>query len=175
MKLKIVLITAVLSSLAFGGNKMLTVGDIAPNFELNDEKGTVQTLESFKDKNFVVLIFYPGDETPVCTQQLCEVRDDYSSFTANGAVIFAVNPASGQSHKKFSDKNKLPFPLLVDEKMAVASKYGVSGRMMNKRTVFVIGKDGRIVYAKHGKPPVSEILASIRSTGEDSLRIDLKK
>ena len=145
----------------FGGDSMLVKGATAPQFELKTADGVAVKLSDFRDKKFVVLIFYPGDETPVCTRQLCEIRDDYSSFEKRGAVVFGVNPGSDKSHNKFSRKNGFQFPLLVDVKSSVAERYLAKGAVMNKRTVYVVGKDGTIVFARRGKPPVAEILAAI--------------
>ena len=141
---------------------MLAVGTEAPGFKLVSHTGDTVTLASFKGFTSVVLIFYPGDETPGCTKQLCAIRDEYSSFEDKGAVVFGVNPASADSHKKFVEAQHYQFPLLVDEGSAVAAAYQAKGNIMNKRTVYVIGKDGKIVFAQKGKPPVSKILESIK-------------
>ena len=154
-----------------GSDTMLTVGTVAPSFELKDAGSTLYKLADFNDKKFVVLIFYPGDETPVCTKQLCEIRDDYTSFEKRDAVVFGVNPATGASHSKFAGKNKLQFPLLIDEKNSVAAAYGTKAAVMNKRTVYVIDKTGKIIFAQRGKPSVAEILAAIPST---TPKLDLK-
>lgn len=159
------------STICHGENAMLSKGDSAPEFSMSDQNGTIHNLSDYKGKYYVVLIFYPGDETPVCTQQLCEIRDDYSGFTKKGAVVFGVNPASGKSHKKFAEKNNLQFPLLIDTKATVAARYKVKGVMMNQRTVFVIDKDGKIIYAQKGKPPIAEILSSIPESEET--KVDL--
>jgi peroxiredoxin Q/BCP len=143
--------------------KVPSVGDTAYLFSLKDENGATHNMENFKGNKHIVLIFYPGDETPVCTKQLCEIRDEYAAFTSSNAVVFGVNPASDKSHKKFTDKNKFQFPLLIDQDATVAEAYGVKGALMNKRFVFVIGPDGKIVFAKKGKPPVAEILQSINN------------
>ena len=164
-----------LLSLSFGDNQMLNINDSAPEFSMLDQNGNSHNLSDFRGKQFVVLIFYPGDMTPVCTQQLCEIRDDYHAFSDNNAVVFGVNPASDKSHKKFATKNNLPFPLLIDNKMQTASKYKCKGAFMNQRTIYVIDKQGTIIYAKRGKPAVSEILASIKQTNENDLKIDLNK
>jgi peroxiredoxin Q/BCP len=142
--------------------KVPSVGDSAYLFSLQDENGTTHNLADFKGDKYIVLIFYPGDETPVCTQQLCEIRDDYAAFTGNNAVVFGVNPASDKSHKKFSEKNQFQFPLLIDQDAKVAKAYDVKGALMNKRYVFVIDPEGKIAFAKKGKPPVAEILQSIK-------------
>ena len=175
MKIATLIIAIVFYSLSFGENQMLKINDIAPEFSLTDQNGITYKLGDFRDQKFVVMIFYPGDQTPVCTQQLCEVRDDYTSLTANDAVVFGVNPASDKSHKKFAEKNSLPFPLLIDSKMQVAMKYKAKGLVMNQRTVYVIGKDGRVIFAKRGKPAVTEILNSIKSVNGNDLKMDLNK
>ena len=157
----IMIFVGILSLTVYGGGGMLTKGAVAPQFELMGADGITVKLSDFKGKKYVVLVFYPGDETPVCTQQLCEIRDDYTLFEKKGAVVFGVNPASDASHGKFSEKHGFQFPLLVDEKKKVAARYGAKGALMNKRTVYVIDKEGLIVFAQRGKPPVQEILAAI--------------
>lgn len=143
------------------GDDMLKVGTAAPEFSLSGHDNDTVSLSSFKGKNYVVLIFYPGDETPVCTQQLCEIRDDYSQFEQRGAVVFGVNPGSEKSHQKFAQKHSFQFKLLIDSKGAVAKLYSAKGAMMNQRTVYVIDKEGNIVFAQRGKPSVADILSSI--------------
>lgn len=145
----------------FGEDSALNIGDEAPAFTLQSDKGDTIRLSDYRGK-YVVLVFYPGNETPVCTKQLCEIRDDYSQFEKKNAVVFGINPGSMKSHKKFADKYAYPFPLLVDESKEVAKKYGVKGFLLIKRKVFVIGPDGILVYIKKGKPPVSEILENIK-------------
>jgi peroxiredoxin Q/BCP len=140
---------------------MLAIGSVAPEFSLVGQDNDTVSLSSYKDKNYVVLIFYPGDETPVCTQQLCEIRDDYSQFEQRGAVVFGVNPGSEKSHQKFVQKHSFQFKLLIDTKGAVAKLYSAKGALMNQRTVYVIDKEGKIVFAQRGKPPVANILSSI--------------
>jgi peroxiredoxin Q/BCP len=146
---------------------MLRVGDIAPDFTLADEKGNEVMLSSFLKKQFVVLIFYPGDQTPVCTKQLCGIRDEYQDFAEAGAVVFGINPGSALSHKKFSEKHDFQFKLLVDKDKSVARKYDVV--MMNlgplaviNRTVYVVGHNGMIIFAQRGTPSNEQILKAIR-------------
>ena len=141
---------------------LLKVGTIAPDFTLVSEKGDTVTLSTFRNIKTVVLVFYPGDNTPVCTQQLCEIRDDYSAFTKKGAVIFGINPADAKSHLAFAQKNAFPFPLLIDKDKKTAKSYGTYSKLMQKRTVYVIDKKGIIIYAQRGKPPVDEILKSFK-------------
>jgi peroxiredoxin Q/BCP len=125
--------------------------------------GDTVRLSDFAGKNHVVLIFYPGDETPGCTKQLCAVRDDYSLFEEKNAKVFGVNPADRKSHLKFVDRYNFQFPLLIDKGGTVAKKYGCGGVMI-KRTVYVIDPEGKIVYARQGLPDNEEILAAIDGT-----------
>ncbi|MBN1758782.1 MAG: peroxiredoxin [Chitinispirillaceae bacterium] len=159
--------TVVFATLGYGGDTMLTKGTEAPSFKLATAEGKPVKLDDFRDKKFVVLVFYPGDETPVCTQQLCELRDDYSSFEKCDAVVFGINPGSAKSHTKFSDKHQFQFPLLVDPKGSVAALYGAKGAIMNKRMVYIVDKSGKVIFAERGKPPVADILAAIPCGSED--------
>jgi|SRR5271157_4075076 len=148
-----------------GGGTMLEPGTQAPDFTLQSDKGDTVRLSDFKGKNFVVLVFYPGDQTPGCTHQLCAIRDDYSKFQEKGAFVFGINPADKESHRRFVEKQRYQFPLLVDADKKVAAQYGTNGWMI-QRTVFVIDKEGKIVYAKRGMPPDSEILEAISGKKE---------
>ena len=136
----------------------LAVGSRAPDFKLPDDGGHEVSLASLKGKN-VVLVFYPGDDTMVCRQQLCEFRDSWSKAQAKNTVIFGVNPQGERSHQKFHDKYHFPFPLLVDAGQKVAELYHTNGLFI-KRTVYLIGPDGVIRYGKRGKPAPEEVLAS---------------
>ncbi len=157
-----------------GGEQVLSLGSDAPDFSLRAQDSSTVQLSEFKDKNSVVLIFYPGDETPVCTKQLCEIRDDYSAFINKGAVVFGINPGSEKSHQKFAQKHNFQFKLLIDEKGEVARSYKAKGKVMNQRTVYVINPQGKVIYAQRGKPPVSEILASIPSADAKNEVPDIK-
>lgn len=134
----------------------LPVGSPAPGFTLPDEQGNLVSLENLRGRN-VVLVWYPGDDTPVCRAQLCEFRDRWEQLQALGIAVYGVNPAGESSHRRFRDKYQFPFPLLVDRGQKVGRLYRTSGLFV-RRTVYLIGKDGRIRYAKRGKPPVEELL-----------------
>ena len=136
----------------------LPVGSTAPDWTMLDQDGNPVALSSLRGKN-VVLVFYPRDETPVCRTQLCEFRDAWEDTKAKNAVVFGVNPQSASSHAGFRNANRLPFPLLVDEGGQVCNAYNTKS-LMTKRTVYLIGPDGMIRYARRGKPPVAEVLAS---------------
>lgn len=146
---------------ADGRSEMLEKGTVAPLFELATAEGKVVKLEEYRDAKYVVLVFYPGDMTPGCTKQLCEIRDDYSGFEQCDAVVFGVNGGSEESHTKFSEKYGFQFPLLLDKQNAIAELYGARGAIMNKRTVYVIDKSGEVLFARRGKPTPKEILAAV--------------
>ena len=135
----------------------LPPGTPAPDFSIPDQDGSRVTLQEFRGRN-VVLVFYPADNTSVCTKQLCEFRDSWADVTAKNAVVFGVNPA--RRHDKFRDKHQFPFPLLYDQGQKVGKLYKSAGRMLPKRTVYLIGPDGVIRYSKRGKPEPAEVLAA---------------
>lgn len=138
----------------------LAVGSTAPPFELRNDRGETVRLGDYRGRKNVILIFYPADDTRICTQQVCEMRDHWDKVRARDAVVFGVNPGDARSHRRFREKYSLPFDLLIDEGKRVASKYNAGGLIVN-RTVYAIGKDGRILFAKRGKPSPAEVLAAI--------------
>jgi thioredoxin-dependent peroxiredoxin len=138
----------------------LAVGTMAPDFELPDEQGAVHRLSDYRGMP-VLLVFYPGDDTYGCRKQLCELRDSWEGLQASGVKVFGLNPQSAESHQQFRHKYSFPFPILVDSGQAVARLYNSAGWIV-KRTVVLVGEDGRIVIARRGKPGPSEILAALR-------------
>jgi peroxiredoxin Q/BCP len=136
----------------------LPAGTKAPDFALPDEAGHVVALSAQRGRN-VALVFYPGDDTPGCTKQLCQFRDQWDKARARGMEIFGVNPQSALKHDKFRQKYHFPFPLLVDEGQKVAALYHANGLIV-KRTVYVIGPDGNIRFGKRGMPDPAEVLAA---------------
>jgi thioredoxin-dependent peroxiredoxin len=136
----------------------LPVGAEAPEFALPDERGKTVRLSSLRGRN-VVLVFYPGDDTPTCRKQLCEFRDRWSDARKRNATVFGVNPWSGDRHARFREKFQFPFPLLVDEGQKVAELYRAGGLVV-KRTVYLIGPDGKIRFARRGKPSPEEVFAA---------------
>lgn len=123
----------------------------APDFELMDDTNTLRKLSDFRGRN-VVLYFYPKDDTPGCTREACNFRDDYSAYENAGVVILGVSPDSVASHVKFKNKFQLQFPLLADEGHKVCDLYEVWGpkKFMGKeyegvlRTTFLIDVNGEI-------------------------------
>jgi len=137
----------------------LPVGTPAPDFSLPDDSGHIVKLSQLRPTP-VVLVFYPGDDTPGCTRQLCEFRDDWKDLRARGVRLFGVNPQSAAKHQHFRDKFHFPFPLLVDKGQKVAALYNASGLIV-KRTVYLIGGDGKIRFAHRGKPAPAEVLKAL--------------
>jgi peroxiredoxin Q/BCP len=136
----------------------LRVGDDAPDFALPDQDGKTIALADLRGKN-VVLVFYPADETTICTKQLCEFRDNWALAQSRNAIVFGVNPAGAHKHNAFRAHHQLPFPLLVDGGQQVAARYHANGLIV-KRTVYLIGKSGKIRYAQRGKPDPCDVLAA---------------
>jgi len=136
----------------------LPVGSKAPDFSLPDETGATVELASLRGKN-VVLVFYPGDDTPTCRKQLCEFRDRWDQAKMRNVVVYGVNPQGAGSHKDFRSKYGFPFPLLVDKGQRAGALYHTNGLIV-KRTVYLIGPDGTILYARRGKPAPEEVLAA---------------
>lgn len=146
-------------------------GTNAPDFALSDESGKVHKLEDYRGRSFV-LYFYPKDDTPGCTTEACNFRDDYSAYQQKNIEILGVSPDSTKSHVKFKQKYQIPFPLLSDENHQVCEAYGVWGRkkFMGKeydgvfRTTFVIGPDGKIIKIFENVKPADhskEIIAAL--------------
>jgi peroxiredoxin Q/BCP len=122
------------------------VGEPAPDFELQGTAGPFRLSEHRGER--VVLLFYPGDNTPVCKAQFCSYRDRPAEFAALGATIVGVSAQDVASHQGFMDTNGLTVPLLADVDGAVAKAYGAYGRLGTKRAVIVIDEDG-IVRHRH--------------------------
>jgi thioredoxin-dependent peroxiredoxin len=129
----------------------LEVGDKAPNFSGLDQNGIKVSLKDYLGRK-LVLYFYPEDDTPTCTVQACNLRDNFSTLKANGYEIIGVSPDDVESHKKFKTKFQLPFTLVADPKHTIINKYGVWGEknlyghkhMGIYRTTFVINEKGII-------------------------------
>jgi len=136
------------------------IGTPAPGFELAAGDGRTYRLSDCAGKP-VVLVFYPMDNTPGCNKQLSALRDDKDRFDRAGAVIFGVNPAGQDSHRKYCDGFGFPFPLLSDPEMNVARAYGAARGTANRRTVVVIGRDGLVKFHRHGMPTDDEILEAV--------------
>lgn len=136
----------------------LPVGQEAPDFALRDQDGNSVTLAALRGKN-VVLVFYPADETTLCTKQLCEFRDGWALAQTKDAVVLGINPAGERRHAQFRTNHNFPFALLADPGQRMGADYRTKGIIV-KRTVYLIGKSGKIRFAKRGKPAPEEVLAA---------------
>lgn len=146
-------------------NTELQIGDKAPLFTLKTQTGQEISLSKIIGQKPVALIFYPGDMTPGCTIQLCNIRDEWSKFEQFDAQVFGINHADADSHQRFVAKFRFPFPLLIDTDKKIAKKYGAVKKLFSamviKRTVVVIDKNGRIVFYKHGMPKNIDLLKAL--------------
>lgn len=153
---------------------MPKVGDVAPDFNLPGSDGNNYSISQYKNKNNVVLVFYPGDETPTCTKQLCDYRDGWGEFRKYDAVVLGISTNDMKSHKSFVDKFNFQFPLLEDKDLTVCKMYDTLMFMglvkITKRMVLIIDKSGVIRY-KH-----TETVPIFRRTKEELLDVlkDLK-
>ncbi len=150
---------------------MITEGTQAPNFTAVDQTETTHTLSQYKGK-WVMLYFYPKDDTPGCTQEACSIRDVWQEFTEKGITVLGVSADSVTKHKKFAEKYDLPFPLLADEDKKIIKSYEALGmkKMFGRayegifRITYLISPDGTIakIYPKvNPKNHADEILKDI--------------
>ena len=150
---------------------MVEEGQEAPDFELTSDAGERVRLSQFRGQP-VVLYFYPKDDTPGCTAQACDIRDNYEDFTERGAVVLGVSADGESSHVKFKEKYGLPFTLLADPTHEVAEQYGTwveknfGGRkyMGVERSTFLIDPEGRIAKVMRRVKPdthVERVLAEL--------------
>ena len=149
----------------------IEIGSPAPEFELPDQVGQLHSLEDYRDQ-WVVLYFYPKDETPGCTTQACEFRDNIFAFRKLNAQILGVSLDDVDSHKEFAENYDLPFPLLADTEGAAADLYGVKTRMMGftvaKRQTFLIDPQGNVAKHYEKVDPdehSAEVLADLEALG----------
>ena len=144
------------------------IGDTAPEFTLPGTGGRSYSLSQFRGSP-VVLVFYPGDNTPVCTKQLCSYNDELSQFTQLSAQVIGISAQDVASHEQFAAKHGFQFPLLADTDKSVHRTYGVLGLMdLPRRSVFVLDGAGVIRYAHRAivgvtYRPVRELMDAITS------------
>ncbi len=151
------------------------VGDMAPEFELSDQDGQLHSLEDYRDQ-WVVLYFYPKDDTPGCTTEACEFRDNIFAFKRINAQILGVSLDDVESHQKFAEKHGLPFPLLADTTGQAAYAYGVKTKMFGmtvaKRQTFLINPQGEIAKHYDKVDPAEhslQVLADLKELGATEL------
>ncbi|MBT8091251.1 MAG: peroxiredoxin [Gammaproteobacteria bacterium] len=164
---------AAAGALALAANGSATepplLGNPAPEFELADQTGQLHSLEDYREQ-WVVLYFYPKDNTPGCTTEACEFRDNIFAYRDLNAQILGVSLDDVDSHREFAEHHSLPFPLLADVDGSVAESYGVKTRMFGmavaKRQTFIIDPNGNVVtHYKKVKPAQhsAQVIADLRS------------
>ncbi len=131
--------------LPFGVHAELKIGDPAPDFTLTDMDGKDHTLSGYKGR-IIALYFYPKNDTPGCTKEACNLRDNFATLSEAGITVLGVSYDSPDSHKAFTEKHKLPFTLLSDSKKTVSKLYGADGMLMPKRMTFLIDAEGKIMH-----------------------------
>lgn len=146
----------------------MKIGENAPDFTLRDADGAEWNLAEHRGET-IVLLFYPGDNTPVCTKQMCSVRDNWADYRRTGAAVVGISTDSVRSHKAFAAEHKFPFPLLSDETGETIEKYRMKSWLPGRaaRGVVVIDKNRRIAYYKVQpislfRPKDEEVLEAIR-------------
>ena len=141
------IIVAVLLPFSFASLAQIKVGSKAPNFTLSDQNSIQHQLSDYEG-SWVILYFYPKDDTPGCTSQACDFRDAVKRIIASKSNVFGVSLDSVESHKRFADKNNLPFSLLSDESGEVSEAYDSLNNFMSfksaKRNTFIIDPDGKV-------------------------------
>lgn len=127
----------------------LKIGDTAPVFSLTDQYGNSFHSKDFLGKKYLVIYFYPKDNTPGCIKEACQFRDSYEDFTDNGAIVIGISSDSEKSHRKFAAKYQLPFTLLADSEKKVRRMFKVANNMLllPGRETFVVDLQGKITLA----------------------------
>lgn len=141
--------------------QVLSVGTKAPDFSNVEATGNAKVSLSDYSGKYLIMVFYPKDQTPGCTQQLCALRDDQAMFKDLNTEIIGVNPDGLESHERFAAAQSYKFPILVDEGKAISKAYGAlkpEGGI--QRTVYIVGPDGTVVFAEQGMP-TDETLANV--------------
>ena len=152
---------------------VLKVNQAAPNFvaivqylDKSEEIDLYKFLEEGKSRK-VLLVFYPGDDTPGCTKQLCGIRDIYKEYQDLGVTILGVNPSNEKSHQKFIEKYNYQFGIVVDKDKEIREKYGAIGSFFGnattKRSVYLIDSDKKILFIQQGQQNDQEILELLKN------------
>lgn len=150
----------------------LHIGDMAPEIRLPDQDGNIHTLAQYKG-SWILLYFYPKDDTPGCTKEACGIRDKYADFSKSDVIVLGVSIDPIAKHVKFREKYQLPFTLLSDEQKEVVNTYGVWGKkkfmgreyMGTNRTSFLINPEGKIAKIYENVKPerhASEVLEDVQ-------------
>jgi peroxiredoxin Q/BCP len=143
----------------------LAIGNQAPLatvFQATGEHTSLTLQQALAGKQSAILVFYPMDNTPLCTIQLCALRDNYQAVLASGTAVLGVNPAGLNSHKKFAEQHHYPFPILVDENRQLGKALGI-GELFgaNDRTVVILDATGKVTWFERGNPSVKSMMAHL--------------
>ncbi|HEV2527339.1 MAG TPA: peroxiredoxin [Thermomicrobiales bacterium] len=149
---------------------MLTVGSEAPDFVLESHRGGTVRLQNLRGSKRALLVFYPKDDTPGCTAQLCAIRDDFSVLAEADVVPFGINADGVAEHRAFASSQNYQFDLLVDADGETSRAYGADrpDNPMPQRTVYIVGRDGTILFAERGAPSPATMLAAIREANDSA-------
>ena len=144
-------------------------GDTIDPFNFTIQNGkTHNSKEVLSSNDYILLVFYPGDDTPGCTKQLCGIRDIYKEYADHGVKVYGVNQASGSSHQDFINKYNYQFDIIVDEDKSLREQFGAVGKFFNnvitKRGVFLIDKDHVIKYRFWGQQDNQKIIDMIKES-----------
>jgi peroxiredoxin Q/BCP len=150
------------------GTTLIEVGGEAPDFTVLNDEGARFHLADLRGFRRAMLVFYPKDFTPGCTDQLIQIRKNLEHLRGASIEPIGVNPGDAESHKAFRKEHGLTFDLLVDENADVARAYGAlkPGGEGIQRSVVIVGKDGKVIFAEHGAPPWQRILSVMRRTDD---------
>ncbi len=130
----------------YAQKRALSVGDSCPHFTLKDQNDSIINIADLIGKKILVIYFYPKDESFICTKEACAFRDKDKEFQKLGAIVIGVNYGTVESHKKFCEKDNLPFLLLSDSSKAVLKMFGLKGGIASERATFVVDLTGQIVF-----------------------------
>lgn len=145
----------------------MKAGDPAPDAELVAHDGATVRLSALWAERPLLIVFYPGDDTAVCTAQLCEYRDRWADFRAADVTIVGINSAGQERHQRFAGRHGFPFPLLVDPGQRCAALYGAKAWYGTRRLTVLVGRDGVVRWVKlvnpFSRPRADELLAAARA------------
>lgn len=167
----LIFVTGLDNANAREAGKEIVKGDAMPAFSLTDQNGKTFNSADYVGQSYLVIYFYPKDESMVCTKEACQFRDSFNDFTKAGAKVIGINAGTVASHKAFADHYRLPFILLSDPGNVVYRKFGVKNKMfMTGRETFVIDKKGKVVFAytamMQGKKHADDALAFIKANAK---------
>ena len=153
---------------------MLEIGTDAPDFTLASHRGTTIRLSDLRGDQRALLVFYPKDDTPGCTAQLCAIRDNFAALTDYRVTPFGINSDSAVEHIAFAEGQHYQFDLLVDEHLDTARAYqaATEGSVSPQRTVYIVGWNGKILFARRGAPSPGEMIAAVESANDDPTAAD---